>query len=72
MEIEQEKENQKNSFCQEYFKETWENEEKEYGEGAGGRIIMLEKEKLDLMTVRTKTIRYADLDANPNYAEPDM
>ena len=25
MEIEQEKENQKNSFCQEYFKETWEN-----------------------------------------------
>lgn len=54
------------------FKETWENEEKEYGEGAGGRIIMLEKEKLDLMTVRTKTIRYADLDANPNYAEPDM
>ena len=54
------------------FKKTWEDEEKEYGEGAGGRIIMLEKEKFDLMTVRTKTVRYADLDATPNYAEPEM
>ncbi|MBR6143515.1 MAG: hypothetical protein IKQ23_04435 [Treponema sp.] len=54
------------------FKKSWEGEEKEFGEGAGGRIIMLEKEKLDLHTVRTKTICYADLDSEPNFAVPEM
>ena len=54
------------------FKTNYKSAEKDEGEGMGGRIVMLELEKLEMHTVRkVDDIRYASLESDGNYAEPE-